>query len=145
MARKANGARTLRRGSLECHLRGMSTVPFATDGDDRMERIKPRGPKAPRRPRLADRLELQEQVTELAAQQAAMSEVLRSIANSPHELEPIFDTVIANAARLCRAEVSALILIEEHGLRLVARTGAADGYYVKGHLYPVSEGVPSRE
>jgi C4-dicarboxylate-specific signal transduction histidine kinase len=109
-----------------------------------MEQIKPRGgPKAPRRPRVADRLELQEQVTELAAQQAAVSEVLRSIANSPHELEPIFDTITANATRLCRAEVGALILFEEHGYRIVARTGVADTYYVKGHLYPVSEGAPS--
>src|ERR1700726_1947776 len=109
-----------------------------------MEQIKPRGgPKAPRRPRVADRLELQEQVTELAAQQAAGSEVLRSIANSPHELEPIFDTITANAPRLCRAEVGALILFEEHGYRIVARTGVADTYYVKGHLYPVSEGAPS--
>jgi signal transduction histidine kinase len=109
-----------------------------------MEQIKPRGgPKAPRRPRVADRLELQEQVTELAAQQAAVSEVLRSIANSPHELEPIFDTITANATRLCKAEVGALILFEEHGYRIVARTGVADTYYVKGHLYPVSEGAPS--
>jgi C4-dicarboxylate-specific signal transduction histidine kinase len=88
-------------------------------------------------------LELQEQVTELAAQQAAMSEVLRSIANSPHELEPIFDTITANATRLCRAEVGALILFEEHGYRVVARTGVADTYYAKGHFYPVLEGAPS--
>jgi signal transduction histidine kinase len=109
-----------------------------------MEKIKPRGgPKARRRPRVANRLELQEQVTELAAQQAAMSEVLRSIANSPHELEPIFDTITANATRLCRAEVGALILFEEHGYRLVARTGVPDTHYVKGRLYPVSEGAPS--
>jgi signal transduction histidine kinase len=109
-----------------------------------MVQIRPRrGPKAPRGPRVADRLELQEQVTELAAQQAAMSEVLRSIATSPHELEPIFDTITANATRLCRAEVGALILFEEHGYRLVARTGAADPYYVKGHRYPISEGAPS--
>jgi signal transduction histidine kinase len=109
-----------------------------------MEKIKPRaGPKAPRRLRVADRLELQEQATELVAQQAAMSEVLRSIANSPHELQPIFDTITANATRLCRAEVGALILFEEHGYRLVARTGVPDEYYVKGHLYPVSEGAPS--
>src|SRR6202521_6184192 len=109
-----------------------------------MEQIKPRGgPKAPRRPRVADSLELQEQVTELAAQQAAMSEVLRSIANSPHEVEPIFDTITANATRLCRAEVGALILFEEGGYRLVARTGVADAYYAKGHFYPVIEGAPS--
>jgi hypothetical protein len=64
-----------------------------------MEWIKPRH-KALDRPHVADRLELQEQVTELAAQQAAMSEVLRSIANSPHELKPIFDTISAAAVRL---------------------------------------------
>jgi transcriptional regulator with GAF, ATPase, and Fis domain len=109
-----------------------------------MAQIKPRpGPKAPHRPRVANRLELQEQVTELAAQQAAMSEVLRSIANSPHELEPIFDTITANATRLCRAEVGALMIFEQHDYRLVARTGMADEYYGKGHLYPVSEGTPS--
>jgi C4-dicarboxylate-specific signal transduction histidine kinase len=108
-----------------------------------MEQIEPRGPNAPRRPRVTDRLQLQEQVTELAAQQAAMSEVLRSIVNSPHELEPIFGTITANATRLCRAEVGALIIFEERGYRLVARTGMADEYYVKGHLYPVSEGAPS--
>ena len=55
-----------------------------------MEQIKPRGgPKAPRRPRVAGRLELQEQVTELAAQQAAMSEVLRSIANQTAKPPPM--------------------------------------------------------
>ena len=113
-----------------------------------MGQIKPkpktrRGARAPRRPLVADRLELEEQVTELAAQQAAMSEVLRSIANSPHELEPIFDTITANATRLCRAEVGALILFEEHGYRVVARIGVADAYYVEGHLYPVIEGAPS--
>jgi C4-dicarboxylate-specific signal transduction histidine kinase len=109
-----------------------------------MEQTKPRGgPKAPRRTRVADRLGLQAQVTELAAQQAAMSEVLRSIASSPHELEPIFDTITANATRLCRAEVGALFLFEEHGYRLVARTGVSDTHYVKGHLYPVSERAPS--
>ena len=109
-----------------------------------MAQIKPRGgPQAPRRPRVAGRLELQEQVAELAAQQAAMSEVLRSIANSPHELGPIFDTITANATRLCRAEVGALILFEENGYRLVARTGVADTHYVKGRLYPIGEGAPS--
>jgi hypothetical protein len=78
---------------------------------ERISQIKPRpGHKAPCRPRVANRLELQEQVTELAAQQAAMSDVLRSIANSPHELEPVFDTITANATRLCGAAVGALMI-----------------------------------
>src|ERR1700748_3824094 len=99
----------------------MRTVPFATDGD-KMKQIMPRGgPKAPRRPRVANRLELQEQLTELAAQQAAMAEVLRSIANTPKKLNLFFDTIPASATRLCRAEVGALILFEGHGYRVVAR------------------------
>jgi signal transduction histidine kinase len=113
-----------------------------------MAKIKPkpetsRGAKTRRRSRVAHCLELQEQLAELAAQQAAISEVLRSIANSPHELEPIFDTITANATRLCRAEMGVLLLFEEHGYRVVARTGAEDGHYFKGHLYPIVEGAPS--
>jgi hypothetical protein len=42
--------------------------------------------------RVLSRLELQKQVTELAAQRAAISEVLRAIASSPHDLQPIFET-----------------------------------------------------
>jgi C4-dicarboxylate-specific signal transduction histidine kinase len=113
-----------------------------------MAQIKPksetrRGAKTRRRSRVAHCLELEEHLSELAAQQAAISEVLLSIANSPHELEPIFDTITANATRLCRAKVGALILFEEHGYRVVARTGAEDAYYVKGQLYPIVEGAPS--
>ena len=39
----------------------------------------------------------QDQVAELAAQLAAISEVLRAIADSPDELQPICDAIVANA------------------------------------------------
>jgi signal transduction histidine kinase len=71
-------------------------------------------------PRVLSRSELQKQVTELAAQRAALSEVLRAIASSPHDLQPIFQTILDSAARICRAEVGVFRLVEEAGLRLVA-------------------------
>ncbi|HEY4404290.1 MAG TPA: ATP-binding protein [Xanthobacteraceae bacterium] len=67
--------------------------------------------------------ELRDRVAELIEQQTAMSEVLRAIASSPHDLQPIFDAILDSATRLCRAETGSLRLFEESGLRLVAMRG----------------------
>ena len=65
----------------------------------------------------------QDRVTELVEQQTAISEVLRAIASSPHDLQPIFDAILDSATRLCRADIGSLRLSEESGLRLVAVRG----------------------
>jgi C4-dicarboxylate-specific signal transduction histidine kinase len=67
--------------------------------------------------------ELQDRVTELIEQQTAISEVLRAIAGSPHDLQPCFDAILDSATRLCRADMGSLRLFEESGLRLVAVRG----------------------
>src|SRR5258708_23601472 len=67
--------------------------------------------------------EPQDRVTELTEQQTAISEVLRAIANSPHDLQPVFDAILDSATRLCRADMGSLRLFEESGLRLVAVRG----------------------
>src|SRR5271167_619722 len=67
--------------------------------------------------------ELQDRVTELIEQQTAISEVLRAIASSPHDLQPIFDAILDSATRLCRADICSLRLSEKSGLRLVAVGG----------------------
>jgi signal transduction histidine kinase len=67
--------------------------------------------------------EPQDRLTELIEQQTAISEVLRAIAISPHDLQPIFDAIIDSATRLCRADLGSLRLFEESGLRLVAVRG----------------------
>jgi signal transduction histidine kinase len=67
--------------------------------------------------------ELEDRVTELVEQQMAVSEVLRAIANSPHDLQPIFDAILDSATRLCRADIGVLRLSEESGLRRVAMRG----------------------
>jgi signal transduction histidine kinase len=67
--------------------------------------------------------EPQDRVTELIEQQAAISDVLRAIASSPHDLQPIFDAILDSATRLCRADLGGLRLSEESGLRRVAVRG----------------------
>src|SRR6266403_6265192 len=67
--------------------------------------------------------ELQDRLTELIEQQTAISEVLRAIASSPHDLQPIFDAILDSAKRLWRADMGSLRLFEESGLRLVAVRG----------------------
>ena len=64
--------------------------------------------------------DLQKELAEVLRQRAAISAVLRAIANSPHDLQPIFDTILDNAVHLCRAEWGNCRLAEETGFRLVA-------------------------
>src|ERR1700751_4863747 len=78
-----------------------------------------------KRPRLpaSVRSKLQDELTEVTRHRAAISEVLRAIASSPHDLQPIFDTILDSARRLCQADVGSLRLSEQAGLLLVALTG----------------------
>src|SRR5215475_10008940 len=63
---------------------------------------------------------LQKELAEVLRQRATISEVLRAIAGSPHHMQPIFDTIIDSAVRLCRADSGSFRLAEEAGFRLAA-------------------------
>jgi C4-dicarboxylate-specific signal transduction histidine kinase len=63
---------------------------------------------------------LQKELTEVVRHRAAFSEVLRVIASSPDDLQPIFDIIIQSATRLCRATYGNLRLAETESFRLVA-------------------------
>ena len=84
------------------------------------EKYLPGGRQATPRPVRSD---LQDRVSELIEQQTAISEVLRAIASSPHDMQPIFDAILDSATRLCRAETGSLRLFEEGRLRRVAMRG----------------------
>src|SRR5262245_14500021 len=59
-------------------------------------------------------------LSEALEQQAATSEILRVISSSPGELQPVFQGMLANAARLCEAKFGTLYLCEGDALRIVA-------------------------
>jgi GAF domain-containing protein len=59
-------------------------------------------------------------LSEALEQQTATSEVLRVISSSPGELEPVFQTMLQNAARHCDAKFGTLYLCEGEALRIVA-------------------------
>jgi signal transduction histidine kinase/putative methionine-R-sulfoxide reductase with GAF domain len=64
------------------------------------------------------------QLTEALEQQTATSEILRVIASSPTDIQPVLDTVAANAARLCDASDAVVFRIERDILRRTASYGS---------------------
>ena len=58
-------------------------------------------------------------------QQTATSEVLQVISSSPGSLQPVFDTMLENATRVCDAEFGAMLLQESGGFRHVMRSAPA--------------------
>jgi GAF domain-containing protein len=67
-------------------------------------------------------------LTESLEQQTATSEVLGVISSSPGELEPVFQTMLENATRICEARFATLWLAESEGLRAVALHNAPPAF-----------------
>ena len=67
-------------------------------------------------------------LSESLEQQTATSEVLKVISSSPGELEPVFNSLLDNATRLCRAHFGALQLYEDEAFHTVALHNVPDSY-----------------
>jgi GAF domain-containing protein len=81
--------------------------------------------------------ELKKKLAEALEQQTATSEVLRVISSSPGDLKPVFETMLANAVRICEAKFGVLFQSEGEALRAVALHGAPVLYAEERRRNPV--------
>src|SRR5262249_341849 len=68
------------------------------------------------------------ELRESLEQQTATSEVLQVISASPGELEPVFETMLANATRICESKFGSLLLYDGSAFRFTAVFGAVEGW-----------------
>jgi GAF domain-containing protein len=77
------------------------------------------------------------QVTESLEQQTTTSEILRVIASSPTDVQPVFDTIAASASRLCGGVAAIVTRFDGAMIHLVAHHNPRPGIEpVTASLYP---------
>jgi GAF domain-containing protein len=83
------------------------------------------------------------ELRETLERQTATSEVLKVISSSPGAVKPVFDSILANATRICEAEFGTLMLCEGDGLRAVALHGGRAAYAEQRQREPVIRPAPN--
>ena len=77
-------------------------------------------------------------LTEALEQQTATAEILRVISGTPTDAQPVFDTIVRNAGRVCDAVDGTLVLRQDDGLTVVAHWGPIGG--TLGMQVPLTRG-----
>jgi two-component system, NtrC family, sensor kinase len=86
--------------------------------------------------------DLQRALSEAVEQQRATNEILRVISSSPTDLQPVFDTIVRNAARVCEAFDAVVVLAD--GEEFVQRAHHGPIAAVLGARYPLRGTVGGR-
>src|SRR6266700_1466286 len=88
---------------------------------------------------------LTRELSESLERETATFQVLGIISSSPSDLGPLFETILANATRLCEASYGNLFLCEGDAIRLVAVHGAVPEAYAavrrRGAVFRPSPGL----
>jgi GAF domain-containing protein len=74
------------------------------------------------------------ELSESLEQQTAISEILRVISNSPSDVQPVLASVAENAARICEAQFTNIVIVEKDFMRVAVRFGEVGR--------PVGEQIP---
>ena len=84
--------------------------------------------RLPAKARPAPATGLRRELNAALEQLTATSEVLRIISSAPGQLEPVFQTILVNATRICEAKFANLWLREGDSFRIAATHGAPSKY-----------------
>ncbi len=84
--------------------------------------------------------ELERDLAEAIERQSATGQVLEVLGRCAFELEPVFETVVAQAVRLCRADAGQIYVSDGDVYRLAVALGASQAYrdYIAG--VPIAAG-----
>jgi two-component system, NtrC family, sensor kinase len=93
------------------------------------------------------------ELSESLEQQTATSEVLEVISSSPGELDPVFQTILENATRICAADFGVLWRLEDGAARIVSNFGIPPAFaefldrgpHRPGPLNPMSRVIKTRQ
>src|SRR5215472_3857108 len=117
-----------------CQHENLPTMRFCGECGTPLQRAQGSGPP------VASYADLQRSATEALEQQTATAEILRAMSGNPGDLEPVFDIIVTNAARVCGAHDASVHLRVAERLRLVAHHGPVP-IIAAGLDMPLSRGL----
>src|SRR5262245_49714879 len=88
-----------------------------------------------------ENVRLLNETKEALEQQTATTEILNVISRSPTDVQPVFDTVVEHASRLCSARDAQIFRREDAVLRLVAHHGPIPTGGVGEFTMPITRGT----